>query len=279
MPAAAGRKSYAARVAAVGKVFLACDRAIAQGVALRPPDPGQSGSPFQNWFEDSLLHAELRSRSLGRNSWPDFVLLDHDEGYELKGLTVGNAGRWRDFDANSRSPKGVHDGRRIFYVFGRYPKRAAHERVALYDLVICDGSFLGREGQLVHKNTNVDGAGSYGDMLIRVRKMFVPRTPFRTVEGTIGERTLIVPASMAEELDEEPELRRVGELQRTEADAHVVRIEIDLAVPGMRVDRVPNPNAGSTHRFIAYRKGAGGPPVSMAIGILPLEVIADESDA
>lgn len=189
---------------------------------------------------------------------------------------MGQGGRWRDFDANSRLPKGTHEGRQIFYVFGRYPAAPAAQVVA--DLVICEGSFLGREGQLVHKNTSVDGAGSYGDMLIRIRKMFVPRTPFRSVEGTIGHRTLIVPASMGAELDDDGSLQRVGKLQRVETNEHVERIDIDLSVPGMRVGRAANADAGKVHQFVAYRRsGVDGPPVSMALGAVPVAV-ADEPD-
>jgi hypothetical protein len=263
---------------AVAEVFLACDQAVGNGVSLRPPDPGQSGSPFQNWFEDSLRHAGLRNRRLGKNSWPDFVLEDFDEGYELKGLIVGKGGRWRDFDANSRLPKGTHEGRQIFYVFGRYPRVGGPQGVSLSDLVICEGSFLSREGQLVHKNTSVDGAGSYGDMLIRIRKMFVPRTPFRTVSGTIGHRTLIVPASMATDLDDDTRLQRVGQLERVETAEHVERIKIDLAVPGMHVERTANAYAGNVHRFVAYRRaGLPGPSVEMAIAAVPVTVV-EESD-
>ena len=40
---------------AVVDVFLACDQAVVNAVPLRPPDPGSAGSPFQNWFEDSLV--------------------------------------------------------------------------------------------------------------------------------------------------------------------------------------------------------------------------------
>lgn len=248
---------------AVADVFLACDQAVANNVPLRPPDPGRSGSPFQNWFEDSLRHAGIRSRGFGANAWPDFALEDFDEGYELKGLEV--PGRWNDFDANSRLPKGTHDGREIYYVFGRYPKGADRKGLPLSDFVICIGSFLSREGYPIHKNTSVRGAGSYGDVLIRVRKMFVPPTPFRSVQGTIGQRTLIVTDSTASKLDSDERIERVGELERVEATEHVQSIMIDLGVPGLQVKTVPNTaSGGRVHHFVAFRRaGLVGPAVEM----------------
>jgi hypothetical protein len=41
-------------------------------------------------------------------------------GYELKGLAY--PGRDASFDSNSQVPSGFHNGRTIYYVFGRYPK-------------------------------------------------------------------------------------------------------------------------------------------------------------
>ena len=56
----------------------------------------------------------------GRNSYPDFRIVSHIEGYELKGLAY--PGRDASFDSNSQVPTGLHNGRTIYYVFGRYPK-------------------------------------------------------------------------------------------------------------------------------------------------------------
>ena len=43
------------------------------------------------------------------------------EGYELKGLAY--PGRDANFDSNSQVPSGFHNGRTVYYVFGRYPKK------------------------------------------------------------------------------------------------------------------------------------------------------------
>ncbi len=43
-------------------------------------------------------------------------------GYEVKGL--GWPGREANYDCNSQVPRGIHNGRTIYYVFGRYPSGA-----------------------------------------------------------------------------------------------------------------------------------------------------------
>lgn len=45
-------------------------------------------------------------------------MVEQTEGYEIKGLAW--PGRERDYDSNSQVPTGYHNGRQIFYVFGRY---------------------------------------------------------------------------------------------------------------------------------------------------------------
>ena len=47
-------------------------------------------------------------------------MVEHTEGYEVKGLAY--PGREANFDSNSQVPSGLHNGRTIFYVFGRYPR-------------------------------------------------------------------------------------------------------------------------------------------------------------
>lgn len=57
----------------------------------------------------------------GRNTYPDFRMVATTEGYELKGLAY--PGRYANFDSNSQVPSGLHNGRTVYYVFGRYPKK------------------------------------------------------------------------------------------------------------------------------------------------------------
>lgn len=266
---------------AVIDVFVALDTAVANGVPLRPGGAGGLSNPFQNWFYDTLRHAGIESTPTGSNAWPDFTLDDIEEGYELKGLIV--PGRDRDFDANSRLPKGAYDGRTVYYVFGRYAKDAVAESKGLSDLVVCHGDFLSQEGQPVQANTNVKGAGTYGDIMIRVRKMFVPPTPFRSVEGTIGQRTLILPDSMTKEVEDAGRLVQVGTLDRMEATDIIRKVVMDLNRPGLIVEKQQNPTGGTLHKFIAWRTpAANGPSVKMAVAPEPITVqdVPDEnSDA
>ena len=117
----------------------------------------------------------------GRNTYPDFRLVHHLLGYEIKGL--GFPGRVNDYDCNSQIPHGVYRGRNIIYVFGRYPSQPSSNRYSVHDLVLCHDSFLNAENDYVHQNKSVRGMGSYGDILLRDRKMYVAPTPFGLLQG------------------------------------------------------------------------------------------------
>lgn len=66
---------------------------------------------FQNWVGARLDEAGLEHDTPGRNSYPDYTLVHHPEGYEVKGL--GWPGREANYDSNSRVPTGMHNGRTI----------------------------------------------------------------------------------------------------------------------------------------------------------------------
>jgi hypothetical protein len=100
------------------------------------------------------------------------------------------------------------------YVFGRYPKNPDGKTYPVIDLVLCHGNFLNADHEYVHKNKSVKGFGSYGDILIRDRKMYVVPTPFHLVRGVAHQQTLILPADASAD----DELVEVGELRRREAD-------------------------------------------------------------
>ena len=61
--------------------------------------------------------------------------------------------------------------------------------------------------------------------------------------------TLIVP----ETLEADPRYQAVGVLTRIEADTLVVGYKFDLRTNEIETVRVPNPGAGTEHRFTAYR--------------------------
>lgn len=194
----------------------------------------------------------------GRNSYPDFRMVATTEGYELKGLAY--PGRYANFDSNSQVPAGHRNGRTIYYVFGRYPKKPDGNSYPVIDLVLCHGDFLNADHNYVHKNKNVKGFGSYGDIMIRDRKMYVVPTPFHLVDGVVHQQTLILPAD--ETTDDQ--MVDVGELRRREADELIVGYSFDLQTNELIPKKVPNPGANREHVFRAWRlKGSPEDHVSM----------------
>lgn len=180
------------------------------------------------------------------------------EGYEVKGLQW--PGREASYDSNSRVPTGMHNGRTIYYIFGRYPAKTDDSEYPVVDLVLCHGDFINADHMYVHENKSFRGFGSYGDLLVRDRKMYVAPTPFALATGTTGQATLIVP----DELAHHGRLERVGELSRSEAVNMVVGYTFDLLANELTPMFAPNPSAGKQHQFAAYRlKGMGSGTVSM----------------
>jgi hypothetical protein len=92
---------------------------------------------FQNWVRTRLDETEFHHEMGGRNSYPDFRMVHIPEGYEVKGLAY--PGREITYDSNSQVPSGNHNGRIIFYIFGRYPKEPDGDTYPVLDLVVCHG--------------------------------------------------------------------------------------------------------------------------------------------
>lgn len=240
-------------------LFASCCEAINNGVLIRRESRQDKEFHFQNWVQDRIGDAQIQYDQAGRNSYPDFTSVNEPEGFEVKGL--GWPGREASYDSNSRVPTGLHNGRTVFYVFGRYPSDALESEYPVVDLVICHGDFINANHDYIHQNKSFRGFGSYGDLLVRDRKMYVAPTPFALTRGTTGQKTLILPAEY--EVDERFE--SVGTLVRTETADLVVGYEFDLTTNKLTPKTSPNPNAGMKHTFKAYRlKGATGDPVTMA---------------
>jgi hypothetical protein len=245
----------------VFEIFLNCVDAITQGVLIQRVSRSDKEFHFQNWFEDRLKGTGVLFDKSGRNSYPDFILVETTEGYEVKGLAW--PGRESTYDCNSQVPTGYHNGRDIFYVFGRYPKAEdAGKEYPVIDLVICHGDFLNADHEYVHKNKSVKGFGSYGDIMIRDRKMYVAPTPFAIADGLTGARTLLVPSSWKAPKT----LKAVGEIIRVESVELVVGYEFDLQTNEILAKTVLNPSAGKQHSFVAYRTTLDSDkPVNLAI--------------
>ena len=228
-------------------LFKECVRAIQRGELIERENRSDKEFHFQNWFKRRLEAVGLNFDSPGRNSYPDFRLVRFAEGFELKGLAY--PGREADYDCNSQVPCGEHNGRQVFYVFGRYPVNPDGSCYPVLDLVLCHGSFLNADNTYTHKNKSFRGFGSYGDILVRDRKMYVAPTPFALAEGTAHRRTLILPEDHA--VDED--LVEVGTLTRREVDRVVIAYKFDLYTNEIATINVPNPTAGRKHVFKAYR--------------------------
>ncbi|MHB8388895.1 MAG: hypothetical protein ACYDBH_04840 [Acidobacteriaceae bacterium] len=228
-------------------IFKACVQAIQRGELIEREGRSDKEFHFQNWFRRRLESVGLNFDSPGRNSYPDFRLVQFAEGFELKGLAY--PGRETNYDCNSQVPYGEHNGRQVYYVFGRYPADPDGNRYPVLDLVVCHGSFLNADNTYVHKNMSFRGFGSYGDILVRDRKMYVAPTPFALAENTAHRRTLIVPEGHAVDDD----LVEVGTLGRREVDQVVVAYSFDLQANEIATTNVPNPSAGREHAFKAYR--------------------------
>lgn len=142
-------------------------------------------------------------------------------------------------------------------MFGRYPadlspyptQSEGRRFYPVIDLVICHGDFLNAEREYLHKNKNIKGFGSYGDLMIRDRKMYVAPTPFALTDGTTGLMTLILPESM--EVDDR--FQQVGQLVRIETEELVVGYKFDLRTNELNAEKIPNLKVGTSHRFRAFR--------------------------
>lgn len=166
-------------------------------------------------------------------------------------------GRERDYDANSRVTSGFHNGRTIFYAFGRYPSDLSgyslnnngEKSYPVIDFIMCHGDFINADRSYVHRNKNIKEFGSYGDMMIRDRKIYVAPTPFTLTEGTAGLMTLIVP----EDYLSDGRFRKVGELVRTECSRKISGYSFDFAANILEAKSTENEHSGKKHRFAAYR--------------------------
>ena len=248
-------------MSAIEQVFLECERARSEGDLITKVSASDKEYHFQNWVQARLDTCLLNYDEQRRNTYPDFRLVDHAEGFEVKGLAWPR--REANYDSNSQVPKGVLNGRTLYYVFGRYPSQVSEvEEYPVTDLVICHGSFLNADDEYVHQNKSFRGFGTFGDILVRDRKMYVVPTPFALVDGTTGVATLIVPESFQCQSDQ---LVKVGELCRVEVDQIVVSYEFNLQTNEMHTHLAPNHNAGREHRFWAYRVRGRGDSKPLAL--------------
>ena len=239
-------------------VYESCCGAIRDGILIQRANRQDKEFHWQNWVSGCLEKTGHFFEIGGRNSYPDFRMVNFTEGYEVKGLAY--PGREASYDSNSQVPTGLHNGRTIFYVFGRYPSEPDGDSYPVLDLVICHGDFLNADHEYSHKNRSVRGFGSYGDILIRDRKMYVAPTPFGLVAGVAHTQTLLLPNN----LPVPEQYYQVGSLVRVEAAELIVGYTFDLQANTLFPTTIPNPFAGQEHNFIAWRlRGGSNQQVAM----------------
>lgn len=243
----------------VCEVFEHCYNSIRGGKLIEKENSRDKEYHFQDWFKSRLEELNENFDEPSRNSYPDFRMVNTALGFELKGLQY--PGRIASYDANSQIPTGVHNGRTVYYVFGRYPAEPLDlKKYPVHDLIICHGDFINADHEYIHQNKHVKGFGSYGDIMIRDRKMYVAPTPYALTEGTENQITLIVPFD--ELMSKRYEL--VGELVRIQTKELIVGYEFDLVTNEIKAKKIDNPKAGQEHRFAAYRLSSEtGPAVSL----------------
>jgi hypothetical protein len=253
-------------------VFKQCVIANREGKLIQRESSKDKEFHFQNWFSSRLDETGYHNESAGRNSYPDFRIVAYTEGYEIKGLAY--PGREVNYDCNSQVPSGMHNGRTIFYVFGRYPATPDGNSYPVLDLVLCHGDFLNADHDYVHKNKSVKGFGSYGDIMIRDRKMYVAPTPFGLASGVAHQRTLILP----QDFQVPAGFQQVGTLIRRETEKLIVGYSFDLRHNTITPETVPNPSSGKEHVFCAYRlEGDSQESVEMRrVNYEPVELIEEE---
>lgn len=232
---------------AILKVFTRCVDAIEKSKLIKRESRSDKEFHFQNWVSERLNETNLHYETGGRNSYPDFRMVDFTEGYEVKGLAY--PGREGNYDCNSQVPTGYHNGRTIFYIFGRYPSKPDGNSYPVLDLAVCHGDFLNANHEYVHKNKNVKGFGGYGDIMIRDRKMYVAPTPFGLLSGIAHNKTLI----LTDNFEMPGEFIEVGAFTRKEADELIVGYTFDLKANIIKPRTISNPNSGMVHAFRVWR--------------------------
>ena len=129
------------------------------------------------------------------------------------------------------------------------PGKTARQPLPVLDLVICHGDFLNANNSYEHKNKSFRGLGSYGDILVRDRKMYVAPTPFALLEGAANHRTLVLPKHVPVDGD----FVKIDTLTRYYIDSMIVNYKFDLQSNELETGIAPNPNAGEIRIFNAYR--------------------------
>ncbi len=227
--------------------FREMDAAVVRGELIIREGRDDKEFHFQRWVQARLADAGIEHDDPGRNSYPDLTLVHTAEGIEVKGLAT--PGRDASFDGNSQVARPTHNGRTIYYAFGRYPSDPGGNAFPVVDLVVVPGSFLNADDTYIHKNKSTRGFGSYGDILLRDRKMYVMPTPMALLDGVEGNRTLLLPKGM----NPGKGFLKVGDIARVEVSEVMTGYSFEFSTNDLTAVYRTNPTAGHQHQFQAWR--------------------------
>ena len=147
----------------------------------------------QDWFADRLDDLSLSYDLQGRNSYPDFWVLEKDqllEGFEIKSLEFSDNLR-KTIDFNSTIPSGKKSNKNMFLVFFLYLKEGTYRKVHTINISHMD--FVNSNCKWQHSNNSISGFGSYGDGCIRNRKMYLFPHPISLYPQGLGKCQLVLP--------------------------------------------------------------------------------------
>ena len=182
----------------------------------------------QDWVEERAAEARCEVEAQGRNKYPDFWLsLDGTTiGNEVKSLAHHPNGRpaRKDLDFNSTAPQSLMQGRDCFLTFVLYRHDSLDSPLQGTVTTVClaDIAFLNADKNFVPLNLSVKKFGSYGDGIIRNRRMYRFRHPVTVLDeiglDIRGRPTLILPEGslgQAEALADR--LLQIGSVERATA--------------------------------------------------------------
>ena len=111
----------------------------------------------QDWFADRLEDLSLNYELQGRNSYPDFWVMEKEqilEGFEIKSLEFSDNLR-KTVDFNSTIPSGKKSGKNMFLVFFLYVKEGSDRIVHTINISHMD--FVNSNCSWQHSNNSISG--------------------------------------------------------------------------------------------------------------------------
>ena len=67
-------------------IYVECVHAITNGELIEAVSARDKEFHFQNWFQKRIEKLQIHYEASGRNSYPDFRIVESTEGFEVKGL-------------------------------------------------------------------------------------------------------------------------------------------------------------------------------------------------